>query len=56
MSVTKNGKITSELKAIQKMMENGEDGFKGRMTAKKYISINKNSIATATRDLQQLFG
>ena len=43
-----------QLKAINKMMEQGEDGFKGGMTAKKYISINKTSKATATRDLQQL--
>lgn len=43
-----------ELKAIQKMMENGEYGFEGGMTAKKYISINKTSKATATRDLQHL--
>lgn len=43
-----------QLKAINKMMEAGEDGFKGGMTAKKYISINKTSKATATRDLQHL--
>lgn len=43
-----------QLKAINKMMEQGEEGFKGGMTAKKYISINKTSKATATRDLQQL--
>ena len=43
-----------QLKAINKMMEAGEDGFKGGMTAKKYISINKTSKATATRDLQYL--
>ena len=43
-----------QLKAINKMMEQGEDGFKGGMTAKKYISINKTSKAIATRDLQQL--
>lgn len=43
-----------ELKAIQKMMKNGDDGFAGGMTAKKYISINKISKATATRDLQHL--
>ncbi|MCB4234356.1 hypothetical protein LDL59_02420 [Kaistella anthropi] len=36
------------------MMEQGEEGFEGGMTAKKYISINKTSKATATRDLQQL--
>ena len=35
-------------------MDQGEDGFKGGMTAKKYMSINKTSKATATRDLQQL--
>ena len=43
-----------QLKAINKMMEQGEEGFEGGMTAKKYISINKTSKATATRDLQQL--
>lgn len=43
-----------QLKAINKMMEHGEHGFKGGMTAKKYISMNKTSKATATRDLQQL--
>ncbi|MDP2455137.1 MULTISPECIES: Fic family protein [unclassified Kaistella] len=43
-----------ELKAIQKMMEMGEDSFVGGMSAKKYISINKTSKATATRDLQHL--
>lgn len=36
------------------MMEQGEEGFEGGMTAKKYISITKTSKATATRDLQQL--
>lgn len=44
-----------ELKAIKKMMEYGENGFEGGMTARKYISINKTSKATATRDLQHLF-
>ena len=43
-----------QLKAINKMLEKGPDGFEGGMTAKKYISINKTSKATATRDLQQL--
>lgn len=43
-----------QLKAINKMMEQGEEGFEGGMTAKKYISITKTSKATATRDLQQL--
>lgn len=41
-------------KAIQKMMEHGQDGFEGGMSAKKYSSINNTSKATATRDLQHL--
>lgn len=44
-----------QLKVISKMMEYGIDGFKGGMTAKKYISLTKTSKATATRDLQDLF-
>ena len=43
-----------ELKAIQKMTEMGGNSFVGGMNAKKYISINKISKATATRDLQHL--
>ena len=41
-------------KAILKMFENGVAGFEGGMTAIKYVSINKTSRATATRDLQDL--
>ncbi|GAA3957489.1 Fic family protein [Mucilaginibacter dorajii] len=44
-----------QLKAVNKMLEKGADGFEGGMTAKKYISINKTSKATATRDLQELY-
>lgn len=43
-----------QLKAIQKMLEYGKDGFEGGMTAKKYMSITGASKATATRDLQEL--
>lgn len=43
-----------QLKAIQKMMDAGTEDLKGRMTAAKYISINKTSKAPATRDLQCL--
>lgn len=43
-----------QLKAINKMLEKGPDGFEGGMTAKKYVSITKTSKATATRDLQEL--
>lgn len=42
-----------QMKVILKMLES-PDGFKGGMSAKKYISINKTSKATATRDLQHL--
>ena len=43
-----------EFKAINKMFDAGAEGFVGGMTAKKYVSINKTSKATATRDLQHL--
>ena len=42
-----------QLKAIRRMLEE-PGGFKGAMTANKYISITKTSKATATRDLQLL--
>lgn len=42
-----------QMKAVLKMLES-PNGFKGGMTAKKYISLNHTSKATATRDLQQL--
>tara|TARA_R110001592_G_scaffold2959_1_gene16592 strand:- start:9565 stop:10680 length:1116 start_codon:yes stop_codon:yes gene_type:complete len=41
-------------KVIRRMLEEGESGFKGGMSAKKYMSITKTSKATATRDLQEL--
>ncbi len=52
----KHGTLLNErqLKVINRMLETGEDGFKGGMTAKKYISLTGASKATATRDLQQL--
>ena len=43
-----------QLKAINRMLEEGTEGFSGGMTTKKYISITKTSKATATRDLQVL--
>ena len=36
------------------MLESEPKGFEGGMNAAKYISINKTSKATATRDLQSL--
>ncbi len=43
-----------EQKVIRKMLDTGNEGFIGGMTAKKYMSITKASKATATRDLQHL--
>jgi Fic family protein len=43
-----------QLKTINKMLDSGHKGFEGGMTAKKYMSINCVSKATATRDLQEL--
>lgn len=43
-----------QLKAIQKMLAAGPEGYLGGMTARKYMSINKTSKATATRDMQEL--
>ena len=41
-------------KVINRILEEGINGFKGGMNAKKYISITDTSKATATRDLQEL--
>jgi Fic family protein len=43
-----------QLKGLKRMLEEGPDGFKGGMTARKYASITGVSKATATRDLQEL--
>ncbi|WP_439504811.1 Fic family protein [Sediminibacterium sp.] len=39
---------------IQRMFEEGPNGFEGGMNARKYIGITKTSKATATRDMQTL--
>jgi Fic family protein len=41
-------------KVIARMFKEGIDGFKGGLSAEKYIAIAKTSRATATRDLQDL--
>ena len=41
-------------KAIGRMFREGIDGFKGGMSAEKYIAITGASRATATRDLGDL--
>jgi len=43
-----------ELKALNRMLDEGPDGFEGGMNAKMYIGITGASKATATRDLQHL--
>lgn len=43
-----------QLRAVQRMLEEGPKGFEGGMNAQKYIGITKTSKATATRDLQDL--
>jgi len=43
-----------QLRAVQRMLEEGPKGFEGGMNTRKYIGITKTSKATATRDLQDL--
>ncbi|WP_026950642.1 Fic family protein [Algoriphagus mannitolivorans] len=43
-----------EQKVINRMLDEGPEGFEGGMNAKKYMSITGTSKATATRDLQHL--
>src|SRR5574341_94042 len=43
-----------QLQILRRMLEEGPEGFKGGMSAKKYMSITSTSKATATRDLQDL--
>lgn len=43
-----------QIKVLKRMLAEGEKGFEGGMSAKKYMSIAKTSKATATRDIQKL--
>ena len=45
---------TRQEKVIARLFREGPEGFKGGLSAEKYISIAKTSRATATRDLQGL--
>lgn len=47
---------TPQIKAIGKMFLAGPKGFRGGMTAKKYMSITRASRATASRSLTELAG
>lgn len=44
----------TQRKVINRMLEEGEEGFKGGMNARKYQAIAQVSKATATRHLQDL--
>ena len=41
-------------KVINRMLDEGPDGFEGGMNARKYKGLTRVSKATATRDIQQL--
>ena len=41
-------------KALQRMLREGPDGFKGGLSASNYVSITGASPATTTRDLADL--
>lgn len=43
-----------QLKTVKRMLEEGHKGFEGGMNARKYISLNRTSKSSATRDLQDL--
>ena len=43
-----------QAKVVARMFREGIDGFKGRLSAEKYLGITRTSRATATRDLQDL--
>lgn len=43
-----------QLKAVNRMLQEGPKGFAGGFSAKNYQAITKTSAATATRDLQDL--
>jgi len=50
-----NGQLNDrQQKALQRMLREGPDGFKGGLSAGKYISITGASPATTTRDLADL--
>jgi Fic family protein len=44
----------AQLKVINRMLEEGTDGFRGGLNARKYQAITQVSKATATRHLQDL--
>ncbi|MCB4782641.1 MAG: hypothetical protein LGB70_07340, partial [Sulfurovum sp.] len=45
---------TCQIKAPNKRLDAGVDGFEGDLSTRKYISIPKTSIAAAKRDITDL--
>lgn len=43
-----------QTKVLRRMLDEGPEGFRGGMTARKYASLTRSSKATATRDLTAL--
>ena len=43
-----------QMKVLLRMFAEGPNGFKGGLSAEKYIAITKTTRATATRDLTDL--
>lgn len=50
----KNQLNPRQAKVIERMLEEGVEGFQGGLSAEKYIRLTKASRATVTRDLQEL--
>ena len=43
-----------QIKVLNKLLDAREDGFEGGLSAKKYLSMTKTSLATAKRDISDL--
>jgi len=52
--VHKNNMNERQLKVVSRIFKEGVNGFKGGLSAEKYIRITSTSRATATRDLSDL--
>ena len=51
----KNSNLNSrQIKVLNKILDFGKNNFKGYLNRKKYMSISKTSLATASRDLADL--
>jgi|TARA_B110000908_G_scaffold12936_1_gene15029 Fic family protein len=48
------GLAATQIKELNRLLDAGPEGFKGKLNARKYISIAGIVKATATRHLQEL--